>query len=159
MGWIRTSAAMVRRLAALRASMDLGSPVLEQLVVTRLQADVETWHRPVAPSWPRPATICSAGSAKPSRSGARRTSAACVCGWTSEHRCSAGSSARPGATPSSPNRGSTARAGRRARTLPAAVPCTLRRDRVEPALERLGEARQAPDQGMPGDDPEPVAVA
>jgi DNA-binding transcriptional MocR family regulator len=35
-GWIRTSAAMVRRLAAVRAGADLGGPVLEQLVVAHL---------------------------------------------------------------------------------------------------------------------------
>ena len=33
-GWVRTSAAMVRRLTATRASMDLGGPVLDQLVVS-----------------------------------------------------------------------------------------------------------------------------
>ena len=32
---------MVRRLAAVRASVDLGSPVLEQLVAARLMADVD----------------------------------------------------------------------------------------------------------------------
>jgi DNA-binding transcriptional MocR family regulator len=37
-GWIRTSAAMVRRLAAARAGVDLGGPALEQLVVARLLA-------------------------------------------------------------------------------------------------------------------------
>jgi DNA-binding transcriptional MocR family regulator len=37
-GWIRTSAAMVRRLAAARAGLDLGGPALEQLVVARLLA-------------------------------------------------------------------------------------------------------------------------
>ena len=40
-GWIRSSAAMVRRLAALRASVDLGNAVLDQLVATRLMADIE----------------------------------------------------------------------------------------------------------------------
>ncbi|GAA0933929.1 PLP-dependent aminotransferase family protein [Pseudonocardia zijingensis] len=40
-GWIRTSAAMVRRLAAARAGVDLGGPVLEQLVVARLLAHHE----------------------------------------------------------------------------------------------------------------------
>jgi DNA-binding transcriptional MocR family regulator len=38
-GWIRTSASMVRRLAAARAGVDLGSPVLDQLVVARLLAE------------------------------------------------------------------------------------------------------------------------
>ncbi|MBW0091544.1 PLP-dependent aminotransferase family protein [Pseudonocardia sp. KRD-184] len=40
-GWIRGSAATVRRLAALRASIDLGGPALEQLVVARLLPEVE----------------------------------------------------------------------------------------------------------------------
>jgi DNA-binding transcriptional MocR family regulator len=40
-GWIRTSAPMVRSLAATRASIDLGGPVLEQLVVARLMSDVD----------------------------------------------------------------------------------------------------------------------
>ena len=40
-GWIRGSAATIRRLSALRASIDLGGPVLEQLVVARLLADVD----------------------------------------------------------------------------------------------------------------------
>lgn len=39
-GWIRTSAPMIRRLAATRAATDLGGPVLEQLVTARLLADV-----------------------------------------------------------------------------------------------------------------------
>lgn len=40
-GWIRGTAATIRRLSALRASIDLGGPVLEQLVVARLLADVD----------------------------------------------------------------------------------------------------------------------
>ncbi|MFF5205443.1 PLP-dependent aminotransferase family protein [Streptosporangium sp. NPDC000396] len=40
-GWIRTTAAMVRRLAVLRAAMDIASPLFEQLVVTRLFEDIE----------------------------------------------------------------------------------------------------------------------
>ncbi|MEV8638373.1 PLP-dependent aminotransferase family protein [Streptosporangium sp. NPDC051023] len=40
-GWIRASAAMVRRLAALRAAVDIASPLFEQLVVTRLFEDIE----------------------------------------------------------------------------------------------------------------------
>ena len=41
-GWIRTSAAMVRRLAATRAAMDLGGPILDQLVVARLLGDLDS---------------------------------------------------------------------------------------------------------------------
>jgi DNA-binding transcriptional MocR family regulator len=40
-GWIRSSAPMVRRLAAERAALDFGNPVIEQLVAARLLADVE----------------------------------------------------------------------------------------------------------------------
>ncbi|SDH87999.1 DNA-binding transcriptional regulator, MocR family, contains an aminotransferase domain [Sinosporangium album] len=40
-GWIRTTAAMVRRLAVLRAGVDIASPVLEQLVVARLFQDID----------------------------------------------------------------------------------------------------------------------
>ena len=40
-GWIRTSAPMVRRLSAFRATIDLGSPIFEQVLTTRLLADIE----------------------------------------------------------------------------------------------------------------------
>lgn len=40
-GWIRAPAPVVRRLAAARAALDLGGPVLEQLVVTRLLAEID----------------------------------------------------------------------------------------------------------------------
>ena len=40
-GWIRAEAALVRRLAARRASIDLGGPPLEQLVCARLLDDVD----------------------------------------------------------------------------------------------------------------------
>lgn len=40
-GWIRTTPAMVRRLSATRASMDLGGPILDQLVTARLLAGAE----------------------------------------------------------------------------------------------------------------------
>jgi DNA-binding transcriptional MocR family regulator len=40
-GWIRTTAAMVRRLAVLRAAVDIASPLFEQLIVTRLFEDIE----------------------------------------------------------------------------------------------------------------------
>ena len=40
-GWIRTEPDLVRRLAAARAGLDLGTPVLEQLVSTHLLADID----------------------------------------------------------------------------------------------------------------------
>ena len=39
-GWIRTAAPTIRRLAALRAATDLGGPVLEQLIAARLVDDL-----------------------------------------------------------------------------------------------------------------------
>ncbi|MBB2915268.1 DNA-binding transcriptional MocR family regulator [Streptosporangium becharense] len=40
-GWIRTTAATVRRLAVLRAAVDIASPLFEQLVTVRLFEDIE----------------------------------------------------------------------------------------------------------------------
>ena len=40
-GWIRTASPMMRRIGALRAATDLGGPVLEQLLATRLIDDLE----------------------------------------------------------------------------------------------------------------------
>ncbi|GHH71264.1 GntR family transcriptional regulator [Streptosporangium violaceochromogenes] len=40
-GWIRATAALVRRLAVLRGTVDIAGPVFEQLVVTRLFQDME----------------------------------------------------------------------------------------------------------------------
>lgn len=40
-GWIRAGAAVVRRLAVLRAAVDIASSLFEQLVVTRLFEDIE----------------------------------------------------------------------------------------------------------------------
>jgi DNA-binding transcriptional MocR family regulator len=41
-GWIRADADLVRRLSAARAGLDLGTPVLEQLVATHLLGDIES---------------------------------------------------------------------------------------------------------------------
>ena len=41
-GWVRASAPLVQRLAALRVGVDMASPVLEQLVAVHLLADAET---------------------------------------------------------------------------------------------------------------------
>ncbi|GAA3429186.1 MocR-like transcription factor YczR [Streptosporangium sandarakinum] len=40
-GWVRATAAMVRRLAVLRAAVDIASPAFEQLVVTELFSRIE----------------------------------------------------------------------------------------------------------------------
>jgi DNA-binding transcriptional MocR family regulator len=41
-GWVRASAPLVQRLAALRVGVDMASPVLEQLVAVHLLADAES---------------------------------------------------------------------------------------------------------------------
>jgi DNA-binding transcriptional MocR family regulator len=41
-GWIRAPADLIQRLAALRASIDLGSPVLDQLVAVELMGQLDT---------------------------------------------------------------------------------------------------------------------
>jgi DNA-binding transcriptional MocR family regulator len=158
-GWIRTSAAMVRRLAALRASVDLGGPVLEQLVVARLLPDVD------ALALARRAELTA----------------------SRDHLLALLAGAFPQWRPSRPRGGLSlwvdlgvpvssrlVGAARRHDVLLAAgprfgldgaferylrLPYTLRRDRVEPALERLTAAWQSLDRAVPGGDAEPVAVA
>lgn len=45
-GWVRCPASLVERLVGARVALDLGSPVLEQLVAARLLAEAETHGRP-----------------------------------------------------------------------------------------------------------------
>jgi DNA-binding transcriptional MocR family regulator len=158
-GWIRTSAAMVRRLAALRASIDLGGPVLEQLVVARLMADVDA--------------ITSARRAE--LTAAR------------DHLLGRLTEAFPRWRPSRPHGGMSlwvdldepvssrlTVAARRSDVLLAAgprfgldgaferhlrLPYTLRRDRMDAALELLVAAWRGLDHVAPDADAEPVAVA
>src|SRR3954454_13564460 len=40
-GWVRANPALVQRLAAARAALDIGSPTLEQLMAVHLLADAE----------------------------------------------------------------------------------------------------------------------
>ena len=42
-GWVRGSAELVRRLAVLRSSIDMGGPVLDQLVAAHLMPDLDTF--------------------------------------------------------------------------------------------------------------------
>jgi DNA-binding transcriptional MocR family regulator len=156
-GWIRTAAPLVRRLAALRPAMDLGGPVLEQLVAARLMGDLEQIAR------------------------ARRAELTAA----RDHLLGRLGEAFPGWRPSRPAGGLSlwvdlgapvssrlVGAARRHDVLLAAgprfglagaferflrVPYTLRRDRVEPALERLAAAWHSLDEAVP--DTEPVAVA
>ena len=121
-GWIRTSAAMVRRLAAARASMDLGGPILEQLLVARLLADIDAVsaaRRRRARRGPRP----------PARSARQRvpTVAAVAARWWAEP---VGRPRRAGVEPAgdrgpaarrAARRRAAVRRGRRVRALPAAA--------------------------------------
>jgi DNA-binding transcriptional MocR family regulator len=158
-GWIRSSAAMVRRLAAARAPIDLGSPALEQLVVARLLPDVESVRA------------------------ARRTELTAA----RDHLLGRLALAFPGWTPSRPGGGVSlwvdlaepvssrlTTAARRHDVLLAAgpqfgvdgaferrirLPYALRRDRMDAALERLALAWAELDHAAPATDAEPVAVA
>jgi DNA-binding transcriptional MocR family regulator len=156
-GWIRTTSAMVRRLTATRASMDLGGPTLDQLVVARLMADIE----PVVVS--RRAELTAArdhllgrlGQAfphwRPSRPGgglflwidlgAAVSSRFTVAARRHDVLLAAG-----------PRFGLAGAFERYLR-----MPYSLRRDRVEPALDRLLAAWHTLDEGHP--ETEPTAVA
>jgi DNA-binding transcriptional MocR family regulator len=158
-GWIRSSAAMVRRLAAVRASVDLGSPVLEQLVAARLMAEVD---------------VISA---------ARRAELTAA----RDHLLGRLTETFPRWRPSRPRGGLSlwvdldeavssrlTVAARRYDVLLAAgprfgldgaferhlrVPYTLRRDRMDTALELLVAASRGLDHVTPAADVDPVAVA
>jgi len=158
-GWIRTSAAMVRRLAALRASVDLGGPVLEHLVVARLMPELEqiTATRRTELAAARDHLLGRLGETCP--------------GWRPS---------RPGGGLSlwvdlgAPVSSRLTMAARRHGVLLAAgprfgvdgaferylrLPFTLRRDRTDVALERLATAWRQLDHAGPVIDAEPVAVA
>jgi DNA-binding transcriptional MocR family regulator len=156
-GWIRTAAPLIRRIGALRASIDLGGPVLEQLLATRLIDGLEpiVSARRVELATARDHLVARLGETFPS--------------WQPSHP-SGGLSlwVELGAPVSSRLVG----AARRHDVLLAAgprfglagaferylrVPYTLRRDRVGPALERLAAAWQSLDDAHP--ETEPTAVA
>jgi DNA-binding transcriptional MocR family regulator len=156
-GWIRTSAPLVRRLGALRASTDLGGPVLEQLVAARLVDGLD------------PIVLARRAELTAAR----------------DHLLGRLGDAFPGWRPSRPSGGLSlwvdlgapvssrlVGAARRYDVLLAAgprfglagaferylrVPYTLRRERVEQALDRLVAAWHTLDEAVP--DTEPSAVA
>lgn len=158
-GWIRSSAAMIRRLAAARLKVDLGTAVLDQLVLARLMAD-------------------SAAIAEPRR--AEFTA-------SRDHLLARIAELFPQWRPTRPSGGLSlwtdlgepvssrlAGAARRHDLLIAAgprfgidgaferylrLPFTLRRDRMDAALERLHTAWRELDRVGPMFDTEPVAVA
>lgn len=156
-GWIRTAAPTIRRLAALRASIDLGGPVLDQLVAARLVDDLG----PIVAA--RRAALATARDDLLHRLGAAFPT------WRPSHPTGGLSLwVDLGAPVSSRLVG----AARRHDVLLAAgprfglagaferylrVPYTLRPDRVGPALDRLLAGWHTLDESHP--DTEPVAVA
>jgi DNA-binding transcriptional MocR family regulator len=156
-GWIRTAAPTIRRLAALRAATDLGGPVLEQLIAARLVDDLD----PIVTT--RRAELTTARDHLLGRLGEAFP------GWRPSHPTGGLSLwVDLGAPVSSRLVG----AARRHDVLLAAgprfglagaferylrVPYTLRSDRVDPAIERLQAAWHTLDESHP--DIEPVAVA
>ncbi len=158
-GWIRTAAPLVRRMAAQRAAVDLGGPALEQLLVARLLAGVEE---------------IAAG---------RRTELLAA----RDHLIARLAGAFPRWRPSRPRGGLSlwveldepgssrlAVAARRHGVLLAAgprfgvdgaferrlrLPYTLRLDRMDTALDRLALAWRGLDHAAPAVEAEPVAVA
>ncbi|GAA2550097.1 MocR-like transcription factor YczR [Pseudonocardia hydrocarbonoxydans] len=158
-GWIRGTAPTVRRLAALRAAVDLGSPALEQLLTARLVHDL-----PAVTAGRRAALVTA-------RDGLRAALATRFPAWR----------------PSAPTGGLSfwidlgdpvssrlTVAARRHDVLLAAgprfgidgaferylrLPWTLRPDRVDEALDRLATAWNTLDHLDAGVRPDPVAVA
>ena len=156
-GWIRTAAPMIRRLAALRAATDLGGPVLEQLVATRLIDDLEPRRAGAAGRarrGPQP-------PARPARRGVPELAAVAPVGWPEP----VGRPGRPGVEPAgrrgaAPRRAArgrpTVRVRRRVRALPAhALLAAPRPRRARPGPAPHGLAH--PGRGHP--ETEPTAVA
>ncbi len=159
-GWIRTSTAMIRRLTATRASMDLGGPVLDQLVTARLLADLDS------------ITASRRGELVEARDHLLDRLAQAFPGWRPSH---------PGGGLSlwidlgAPVSSRLTVAARRRDVLLAAgprfgvdgaferylrVPYTLRRDLMDAAVDRLVLAwRAAPGGEGHGEAVEPIAVA
>jgi DNA-binding transcriptional MocR family regulator len=158
-GWIRTTAPMVRRLVATRAALDLGGPVLDQLVAARLLPEAE----PVLAA--RRVELAAARDHLLGRLGD-------VCPQWRASRPGGGLSlwVELGAAVSS----RLALAARRREVLLAAgprfgvdgtferylrLPYTLRRDRMDAAVDRLALAWRELDRTEPVPDTLPIAVA
>jgi len=158
-GWIRTSAAMVRRLSATRASMDLGGPILDQLVVTRLLGDLEATvaARRIEMSAARDHLHGRLGQVfpgwLPSRPGGG-LSLWIDLGAAVSSRFTVAARRRDVLLAAGPRFGVDGAFERYLR-----LPFTLRRDRMDAAVERLALAWQELDGIGPVADTEPVAVA
>ena len=156
-GWIRTAAPTIRRLAALRAATDLGGPVLEQLIATRLIDDLDpvVRARRAELAVARDHLLGRLGDAFPSWRPSHPTGGLSLwvdLGAPVSSRL-VGAARRQGVLLAAGPRFGLAGAFERY----LRVPYTLRRDRVEPALDRLVAAWHTLDESHP--DTEPVAVA
>jgi DNA-binding transcriptional MocR family regulator len=161
-GWIRTAAPLVRRLGALRAAIDLGGPVLEQLVAARLvdQLDpiVETRRAGFAAA--RDHLLDSLAAAFPSWHPSRPSGGLSLwvdLGAPVSSRLAVAARRQDVLLAAGPRFGLAGAFERYLR-----VPYTLRRDRVEPALDRLRAAWHTLDPAHPDAahaDTEPTAVA
>lgn len=158
-GWIRTSAAMVRRLAALRASMDMGGPVLEQLVTATLMHDLDEVRaaRRVELGAARDHLLGRLGQAfpgwRPSRPGGG-LSLWVDLGESVSSRLTMAARRHDVLLAAGPRFGVDGAFERHLR-----LPYTLRRDRMDLALDRLATAWSEVDRIGPTTDMDPVAVA
>jgi len=156
-GWIRTAAPTIRRLAALRAATDLGGPVLEQLIAARLIDDLEpvVQARRAELTEARDHLLGRLGDAFPSWRPSHPTGGLSLwvdLGAPVSSRLVGAARRQDVLLAAGPRFGLAGAFERYLR-----VPYTLRRDRVEPALDRLVAAWHTLDESHP--ETEPVAVA
>ena len=158
-GWIRTSAPMVRRLAALRAALDLGGPPLEQLLVAHLMADVDAVvaARRAELTAARDHLLGGLGRAFPDWRPSRPRGGLSL--WVDlgdpvSSRLTSAARRHDVLLAAGPRFGVDGAFERYLR-----LPYTLRRDRMDAALDRLALAWRDLDRRGPSVETEPVAVA
>ncbi|WP_300016999.1 PLP-dependent aminotransferase family protein [Pseudonocardia sp.] len=158
-GWVRASAPMVRRLAARRAALDLGGPPLEQLITARLLGEVEeiAAQRRIEVTAARDHLLGRLSALFPGWAANRPTGGLFLwvdVGAPVSSRLAVAARRHGLVIAAGPRFGLDGAFERRLR-----LPCTLRRDRVDAALDRLLLAWAGLDQVEAGVPPEPVAVA
>jgi len=159
-GWIRTSAAMVRRLAAARAGVDLGGPALEQLTVARLLAEHDEQvlaerRRELAAA--RDHLLGRLARTFPGWRPSRPTGGLALwvdLGRPESSRLTAAARRHDVLLAAGPRFGLDGAFERYLR-----LPYTLRPDRLDEAVDRLAAAWAALDRAGPAFEGEPVAVA
>jgi DNA-binding transcriptional MocR family regulator len=158
-GWIRSSPHMVRRLAAARSAMDLGIPVIEQLVTARLLADAEavTTVRRTELAAARDHLLGRLAHAFPRWTPSRPAGGLSL--WVNlaapvSSRLTTAARRHDVLLAAGPRFGLDGAFERRIR-----LPYTLRRDRMDAALERLALAWGELEHTGTAVDTEPVAVA